>query len=126
MIKKNKFTILTALVIVYLSLAGSLTFGQSGVINIPYIDKIGHFGLYFILMSVIILEHKDSFQNTRQLLLVALIPFFFGIVMELLQITVTTNRKGEILDAVSNSAGVTISLFFWLFIKPYYKQEIRK
>lgn len=126
MIKKNKFTILTALVIVYLSLAGSLTFGQSGVINIPYIDKIGHFGLYFILMSVIILEHKDSFQNTRQLLLVALIPFFFGIVMELLQITVPTNRKGEILDAVSNSAGVTISLFFWLFIKPYYKQEIRK
>lgn len=126
MIKKNKFTILTALVIVYLSLAGSLTFGQSGVINIPYIDKIGHFGLYFILMSVIILEHKDSFQNTRQLLFVALIPFFFGIVMELLQMTVTTNRKGEILDAVSNSAGVTIALFFWLFIKPYYKQVIRK
>jgi VanZ family protein len=77
-------------------------------------------------MSVIIFEHKDSFQNTRQLLLVALIPFFFGIVMELLQMTVTTNRKGEILDAVSNSAGVTIAMFFWLFIKPYYKQEIRK
>jgi VanZ family protein len=122
MIKKNKFTILTALVIVYLSLAGSLTFGQGGVINIPYIDKIGHFGLYFILMSVIILEHKDSFQNTRQILLVALIPFFFGTLMEFLQMTITTDRKGEILDALSNSIGITVAIFLWLFLKPYYKQ----
>jgi VanZ family protein len=126
MIKKNKFTILIAMVIVYLSLAGSLTFGQGGIINIPYIDKIGHFGLYFILMSVIILEHKDSFQNTRQILLVALIPFFFGTLMEFLQMTITTDRKGEILDALSNSIGITVAMFLWLFFKPYYKQELRK
>jgi VanZ family protein len=114
------------MVIVYLSLAGSLTFGQGGIINIPYIDKIGHFGLYFILMSVIILEHKDSFQNTRQILLVALIPFFFGTLMEFLQMTITTDRKGEILDALSNSIGITVAMFLWLFFKPYYKQELRK
>jgi VanZ family protein len=126
MIRKNKFTIVTAMVILYLSLAGSITFGQSGILNIPYIDKIGHFGLYFTLMSVIILEHKNLFQNTRQLLLVALIPFFFGNLIEILQMTLTTNRKGEILDALSNSAGITIALFLWLFIKPYYKQEFKK
>jgi VanZ family protein len=126
MIRKNKFTIVTAMVILYLSLAGSITFGQSGILNIPYIDKIGHFGLYFTLMSVIILEHKNLFQNTRQLLLVALIPFFFGNLIEILQMTLTTNRKGEILDALANSAGITIALFLWLFIKPYYKQEFRK
>ncbi|HOU00912.1 MAG TPA: VanZ family protein [Bacteroidales bacterium] len=123
MIRKNIFTIITSFIIVYLSLAGSITFNQSAFLNIPYIDKIGHFGLYFILMSVIILEHRNSFHNTRQLILVALIPFFFGTLMEFLQMLITSDRKGEILDAASNTAGITASLFLWLIIKPYYRQN---
>jgi VanZ family protein len=124
MFKKNIFTIITAIVILYLSLAGSQTFGRSAFINIPYIDKIGHFCLYFILMAVIILEHRNSFKNTRQLLLIALIPLCFGILMEFLQMAITSDRKGEILDAASNSAGIAIALFLWLIIKPYHKEEI--
>ncbi len=125
MIKKNIFTIIIALIILYLSLASSLTFSSVGFMNISYIDKIGHFCLYFILMSAIIFEHKKSFRNTRQLLLVALVPFFFGILMEVLQITITSDRKGEILDALANSAGITTSIFLWLIIKPYHNEEIR-
>jgi len=125
MIKKNIFTIVTALLILYLSLAGTQTFGEKGFINIPYIDKIGHFSLYFLLMAVIILEHRNSFQNTRQLLFAALPPFFFGIGLELLQLTITTDRKGEILDAIFNSAGITVALFLWLFFKPYHREKIR-
>jgi VanZ family protein len=119
MIRKNKFTILTALIILYLSLAGTQTFGQGAFLNIPYIDKIGHFSLYFILMAVIILEHQNSLLDTRYLLLIALIPFCFGVLIEFLQMTITSDRKGEILDAASNSAGITSALFLWLFIKPY-------
>jgi len=74
-------------------------------------------------MSVIILEHRNSFHNTRQLILVALIPFFFGTLMEFLQMLITSDRKGEILDAASNTAGITASLFLWLIIKPYYRQN---
>lgn len=122
MIRKNIFTILTSLIILYLSLAGSLTFSRSAFINIQYIDKIGHFGLYFILMSVIILEHRNSFNNTRQLILIALIPFFFGTLMEILQLLITSDRRGEILDAASNTAGITAALFLWLFIRPYYRK----
>jgi VanZ family protein len=120
MIKKNIFTIITALIILYLSLAGSNTFGQSGFINIPYIDKIGHFCLYFILMAVIILEHKNSFRDTRQLLLIALIPFFFGTLMEVLQMIITSDRRGEFLDALANSAGIISATFLWLIIKHIY------
>jgi len=125
MIKKNIFTITTSLIILYLSLAGSLTINRINFINVSYIDKIGHFGLYFILMSVIILEHRNSFRNTRQLLLIALIPFSFGILMELMQLYFTTDRKGELLDAISNCAGITISLYLWLVFKPYHKENIR-
>ena len=123
MIRKNIFTIITTLVILYLSLAGSLTFSNAGFINIPYIDKIGHFGLYFILMAVIILEHKNSFKNTRQLILVAMIPLLFGTIMELFQMMITANRKAEILDALANSGGIIASLALWLFIRPYYRSE---
>ena len=123
MIRKNIFTIITTLVILYLSLAGSLTFSNAGFINVPYIDKIGHFGLYFILMAVIILEHKNSFKNTRQLILIAMIPLLFGAVMELFQMIITANRKAEILDALANSAGIIAALALWLFIRPYYRSE---
>ena len=121
MIRKNIFTILTSLLIFYLSLAGSSTLGYRGFLNIPYIDTIGHFGLYFILMSVIILEHKKAFVNTRQLILVALIPFFFGTLMELFQLILTSDRKGELLDAAANASGIVSSIFIWLMINPYYR-----
>jgi len=121
MIKKNIFTILTTLIIIYLSLAGSLTIGQVG--NIPYIDKIGHFGLYFILMAVIILEHKNSFRNTRQLILISLIPLFFGTLMELFQMLITSDRRGELLDAIANSAGIISAILLWLLYRPYYRTE---
>ena len=125
MIKKNIFTIITSLIILYLSLAGSNIFGRGGFINIPYIDKIGHFCLYFILMAVIIIEHKNSFRNTRQLLLIALIPFFFGTLVEIMQMIITSDRRGEILDALANSAGIISATFLWLIIKPYHREEIK-
>ncbi|MBG0860974.1 MAG: VanZ family protein [Bacteroidales bacterium] len=123
MLKRNIFTIITSLIILYLSLAGSLTSGVGDVINIPYIDKIGHFSLYFVLMMVIIIEHRNSFGTTRHLLLAALLPFCFGTLLEFLQFLLTTNRKAEILDAISNSAGITAALFLWLFLKPYYREQ---
>ena len=125
MIKNNIFSIFVALIILYLSLAGSSTFGQNGFINIPYVDKIGHFGLYFILMAVIILEHRKLFQNTRQLIITSLFPFLFGTIIEFLQMAITNDRKGEILDALANAGGITSALYLWLIIKPYYKQNIR-
>jgi hypothetical protein len=39
--------------------------------------------------------------------------------------TFTLDRKGEVLDAVSNSAGITMALFAWLIFRPY-KREASK
>jgi VanZ family protein len=125
MIRKNKFTLLTAVVIIYLSLSGSQTFGSGSFINIPYIDKIGHFGFYFLLMAVIILEHKSSFRDTRHLLLVSLLPLAFGICMEFMQILLTSDRKGEFLDALSDCAGIMAATFLWLVYKPYYRDPVK-
>ncbi len=72
MIKNNIFSILISLVILYLSLANAKTFEEIGFFDVPYLDKFVHFGLYFLFMSVIILEHRNSFSNTRQIIIVAL------------------------------------------------------
>jgi len=123
MIRKNKFSIIVAVVILFLSLTSSHTFGRAGFINIPYIDKMAHFGFYFLFMSVIIIEHIKTLNNTRLLILSALIPFCFGSVIELLQSGIQIiNRRGEILDLMFNTAGISAALFLWLFYKPYYRE----
>lgn len=124
MIKKNKFSILISLIILYLSLANAETFEKAGLFDIEYLDKFVHFGLYFFFMAVIILEHKDFFINTRQLILVALIPVFFGGLMELFQ-SITPDRKADIIDIMFNSAGTATAVCVWLIFKPYYKDQFR-
>jgi VanZ family protein len=122
MIKQNKFSILISLVILYLSLASAKTFESAGLFDIPYLDKFVHFGLYFLFMAVIILEHRNLFSNTRQIIVVALIPVFFGGLMELAQAGFTDTRKADILDIMFNTAGTASAVCIWLFYEPYFKK----
>lgn len=119
MIRRNFFSVLTALAILYLSLANSSTFDKVPLINIPHIDKIVHFLMYFGLMSVIILEHKSSVRNIASLFRLALIPVAYGILMEILQMF-TVSRSGNIADAFADFAGIGFSVFLWLLIKPLF------
>ncbi len=119
MIKNNKFSILIAVIITFLSFSKASSFQEINFIDIPYLDKLVHFGLYFLLMMVIILEHRKSFQNTRILILISLIPIIFGAFIELGQSGLTVSREADILDVLSNSAGVVSALLLWLLIRPY-------
>jgi VanZ family protein len=125
MIKKNKFSILVALIILYLSLANADTFNKVPLFNIPNLDKIVHLGMYFGFMSVIIFENRTSIKKGVHLFLLALIPLFYGILMEVFQETLTTTRNGSIYDVIFNSAGILISLILWLWIKPFMKEQVR-
>ena len=125
MIIKNKFSILVALIILYLSLANSDTFNEIPLFNIPNLDKFVHLGMYFSFMSVIIFENRTTIKKGVHLFLIALIPLFYGILMEVFQATLTTTRNGSIYDVIFNSAGILISLILWLWIKPFMKDQVR-
>ena len=125
MIKKNIFSILIALIIMYLSLANAQTFDKAPFIDIPNIDKAVHFCMYFGLMLVIILENKNNIKSNGHLFLLGLIPLSFGILMEILQATLTVTRSGSVFDALANSAGIFVSILLWLWIKPTKKGIIR-
>lgn len=123
MVKKNKFSLILALIIAYLSLANAKTFSEVPLYNIPFADKIVHFIMYFSLMSVIIFENRKYPKSTGQLIFLALIPFLYGALMEILQSTLTISRSGSIYDAAANLAGVVASVLLWVLIKPFFMKD---
>jgi VanZ family protein len=125
MIKKNKFSILVALLLLYLSLANPEKFAKAELTRIQNIDKIVHFGMYFLMMSVIIIERRKSLKNPINLFLLALIPLSYGILMEILQLTLTSTRSGDFYDALFDAAGTLTSILLWLLIKPIIKEPVR-
>jgi VanZ family protein len=125
MIRKNLFSILVSLLLLYLSLAKSGQFEKIQLAKIPNIDKIVHFGMYFTLMSVLILEHRKILKNNWNLFLLALIPLSYGILMEILQFMLTTTRSGDFYDAMADAAGVFAAALLWLIFKPRQEENVR-
>jgi VanZ family protein len=121
MVRKNIFSILTALIIMYLSLTSARTFDKVPLINIPNFDKVVHFLMYFGFMSVIIFENRKTIKNNSLLFLTGLIPFLYGALMEILQATVTSTRTASVYDALANSIGILASILLWLWLKPLSK-----
>jgi VanZ family protein len=113
MVRKNILSIITALVILYLSLAPSDTFDKVSVFNFPDIDKVVHLLMYFGLTIVLIYENRPTVKSLRGLFLLAIIPFVYGILIEFLQSWFTLTRHGEFLDAVFDLIGIIIALAVW-------------
>jgi VanZ family protein len=125
MIKKNIFSILVALLIMYLSLTSSHTFDKVPVFKVAYLDKIVHFFMYFGLMSVILIENRKNIKTRGHLFLIALIALLYGILMEFLQSVLTITRSGSVYDVIANIAGILVSALLWLWIKPLIKEPVR-
>jgi VanZ family protein len=122
MVKKNKFSIIIALVILFLSLAGPGTFQKVPLFEFRLFDKIAHLGMYFGLMSAVIFENRSTLKNTGHIFLLALIPFTYGVLMEVLQATVASGRSASFFDVLFNTAGIGISILVWLRIEPKIKE----
>lgn len=125
MIRKNIFSLTVILINSFLSLAGPETFNNNKFPDIPYRDKLAHLAMYFLLTAVIVAEHRFSIKNIRQLIIVALIPFSVGVLMELLQLFITSNRDADVTDVLFNTAGIVLALMFCLAAKIVPKTGIR-
>ncbi len=125
MVKKYFFTILTASVIMYLSMANAHTFDKVSLIKIPNIDKVVHFCMYFGLMSVAIFENRKTIRNTGHLFSLGIIPMIYGILVEILQSTLTSTRTGSIYDALADGVGILLSILLCIWIKPFKKEIIK-
>ena len=125
MIKRNIFSIITALFILYLSVSGSENYDNISFFNFPGADYIVHFVMYFVFTGVIIFEHRKEIFKIRRLLLISLIPLFYGALMELLQLWFTVSRSGSWYDLLFDFAGIIASVIICITIKPIRKELIR-
>jgi VanZ family protein len=125
MLLKNKFSILLALFILFLSLSNAHTFDKVSLKVLPNLDKVVHFLMYFALMSVIVFENWRTIKNRRHLLLLSLIPFCYGILMEILQTVLTSTRSGDYRDAIFNTLGIVASVLLSILLTPYINEKLR-
>lgn len=91
--------------------------------NIPYADKITHFIFYLVfgMLGCLFVRERTKGQMelvkaSRRIFLVAVA---YGIGIEVLQYTLTTDRMAEFGDVLANTFGafVGISLVRWSFSK---------
>jgi VanZ family protein len=87
-------------------------------INIPYFDKLIHFTFYFIASILGGLFGREISKGHIPKAKILGITFAgliaYGIIIEVIQESVTTYRSGEIMDVTANSAGALLgTLLIW-------------
>ena len=95
---------------------------STGLVQIPHLDKLVHYCMYFGFSSVLwfeFLRWKDKkAQPFRGWVIGFIIPSLISGIIELMQEYCTTYRGGEWLDFIANSMGaLTASLLFYYFIR---------
>ncbi len=98
----------------------SFSGGEFEAIAFSHIDKVVHFTFYFvaaILGSLALREIKDgkiSFKKTTGIIFV--LVALYGIVIEVIQYSFTTDRSGDVYDAITNAIGALVGIYVLKFI----------
>lgn len=118
-------SILSVIVIVYLSFASPSDFREMPKVNILFFDKIVHVALYIFLTIVLIYDfrnhNKFSKNNSIYIVQCILFPIVLGGCIEIAQDKWFYPRTAEWVDWLADILGVTIALVVTLF----YKRKIQ-
>lgn len=125
MLKKKIFTLLFIGWVLAITMLSLFSFSglDTGQIYIPYADKITHFSFYFVFAILGCLFLREQTQGkiklSKALLLILLLAIGYGIFIEVLQYTITTDRMAELGDILANTLGafLGIGLIKWYFSK---------
>lgn len=83
--------------------------GTFDTFNIPNIDKVVHFVFYLVMTVAGFLAIQGYFTKgigkRKTIWYMFLFSVVYGIIIEVLQYTLTVDRHGDILDVLANSAG---------------------
>lgn len=116
-LKQYYKSIIIGLLILWLSLTGSNIPVPGRMLDIPYLDKLGHFGMYTFFSAVLLLDSCRWEAEGKFHYLILLIPLFFGALMEILQMTLTASRKAEEIDLLANISGIAAGVLLASFAK---------
>jgi Predicted integral membrane protein len=74
--------------------------------KIPYLDKIAHFGIFFILSILLslLLNYRTRKSYFQIIIFATFIAFFYGGIIEILQ-SRYFNRSGDLYDLIADITG---------------------
>ncbi|WP_285649404.1 VanZ family protein [Allomuricauda sp. NBRC 101325] len=96
---------------------------DTGKLHIPYADKITHFifhSVFVFLGSLAVRERtRGQIEIKKATLIIFALAIMYGIIIEALQYTITTDRHAEFGDVLANTLGAFAGLVSirWLFSK---------
>lgn len=78
------------------------------VFPFPMIDKLAHFIVFFVLSLFLFadIRKNNPFSLKKTALLVFFVNFFYGLMIEVLQLFFILYRSAEFLDLVANTLGI--------------------
>lgn len=84
-------------------------------IGISFGDKIFHFLAYFVLTLLWFYTFLYTFKlkNKRAIFFAVILSVLFGIIIEVLQGSITVSRSLDVYDAVANSLGALLASMVW-------------
>lgn len=82
-------------------------------VQVPNSDKLGHSFAYLVLSLCWLLTF---FKYPKKKFLIVSLCVIYGIIIEILQSTVTNHRTGDYLDIIANTIGILLGLFFFNLI----------
>lgn len=93
-------------------------------------DKMLHAGAYLLLVLLwklfLVFQRSDYKSYTSNLLWVAVLCLIFGMLIEVLQGTLTSYRKPDWWDILANSTGVGLAVLFFIVMAPAVKSLKQK
>ncbi|NDV57283.1 VanZ family protein [Bacteroides sp. 519] len=123
-IKKYPVSFFIIAVVIYLSFFKPPS--DTGLNDIPYLDKIVHFGMYFGLSGMLWLEFLRNHKNNDAPMWHAwigacLCPILFSGIVELFQEIATDYRGGDWMDFAANTSGAVVaSLLAYYWLRPRF------
>jgi len=106
---KDKLITIAILITLGIAIVSLLKLGKSPI-QINHLDKIKHAFAYFVLSLVWFIALRTTKINKY---LIAFGCFLYGIIIEVLQVTITSHRSGEILDVIANTTGILIAIIIY-------------
>ncbi len=126
-LNKYKFTLLTATIVISLSLMGSSKVPSTNLWNFKGIDKLVHLAMYSGL-SFVLFSEKNRYKTTinpRPFNLANIFPIMAmvvtGGIIELVQ-PVFASRSREIMDFVANTTGVFLGFYLHIWMRQLLKR----
>lgn len=111
-LKPFAFFMILLAVITYGSLGSGDTTEQFKLFRFDHSDKLIHGVMYFLLtlsLAYGMVKKTGAFRNWKVYLVVAGSPVLYGLIMEILQNLITTDRQADPMDFLANITGTGLA-----------------